>query len=39
MTNLEIMLGILLLIVSLLGLTSVYLNHKDSKNKANHVKW
>ena len=34
MTNLEMILVILLLIVSLLGLTSLYLNHKDSKNKA-----
>ena len=37
MTNLEMMLVILLLTMSLLGLTSVYLNHKDSKNKANHI--
>ena len=37
MTNLNIMLGIFLLTMSLLGLTSVYLNHKDSKNKANHI--
>ena len=37
MTNLEIVLVILLSMVSLLGLTSLYLNHKDSKNKANPI--